>query len=469
MKLDLPIVFCYPLTPVPLSLAHVDGTFNKTDKSRLLRKLEEDFDSRPPDAIDVCVVDAMFFIRTLSSLPATFGGIAELILRKLCSMSNRIDFVCDTYHSPSIKDLERKNRRSSSTEFSITGPEQKRPKDFTGALLSGNFKTALFKFLAEQWSNECYKSVLFGHKLYLGIEDTCYLFQVENEKVLKSTVPELACKHEEADTRIIWHMKHACTYVNDPRISVRSSDTDVFIILLYHVRNLTTDGQVWMDVGLSANNTRRFIDISLLSSSLGSQLCCSLPALHAFSGSDYTASFMRKGKLKPLEIMRKSQTYLEAFGQLGNSEEMSDETTANIEAFVCAMYGKYNYQKVNEARCALFLQHNKPTNVNQPLEKIKSSDPSLLPPCKVVLAQKIKRCNYVAMVWKHADCAVPTNAEPCGNGWQLTHGEYNMLWYEGHQMPQSICTHLDQTILDMNDEAEPTYDSSSDESDIDDM
>ena len=33
LDLDLHVVFTYPLTPVPLSLAHVNGTLHKTDKT----------------------------------------------------------------------------------------------------------------------------------------------------------------------------------------------------------------------------------------------------------------------------------------------------------------------------------------------------------------------------------------------------------------------------------------------------
>ena len=33
-------IFHFPLTPVPLSLAHVDGSMNKTEKSKLMNKQE---------------------------------------------------------------------------------------------------------------------------------------------------------------------------------------------------------------------------------------------------------------------------------------------------------------------------------------------------------------------------------------------------------------------------------------------
>ena len=46
--LDLHVVFTYPLTPVPLSLAHVNGTLHKTDKTKLMHKLEEKVTSGNP-------------------------------------------------------------------------------------------------------------------------------------------------------------------------------------------------------------------------------------------------------------------------------------------------------------------------------------------------------------------------------------------------------------------------------------
>ena len=104
-KIDLSIVFKFPLTPVPLSLGHVDGSLNKTNKSTLMHKLEEKITSGNPPDTKAYIVDAMFLIRTLTNVPATFKALAKLILQKLVSMGQRVDFVCDIYVSPSIKDL----------------------------------------------------------------------------------------------------------------------------------------------------------------------------------------------------------------------------------------------------------------------------------------------------------------------------------------------------------------------------
>ena len=66
-NIDLEKVFRYPFIPVPLSLAHIDGSINKTDKAKLLHVLEKKVESTPPESssIDTVIIDAMFFLHTL--------------------------------------------------------------------------------------------------------------------------------------------------------------------------------------------------------------------------------------------------------------------------------------------------------------------------------------------------------------------------------------------------------------------
>ena len=56
-------------------------------------------------------------------------------------------------------------------------------------------------------------------------------------------------------------------------------------------------------VGVSSNNTRRYIDVAKLADELGPDLCNALAGYHAFTGCDYTARFLRKGKVRPLAII----------------------------------------------------------------------------------------------------------------------------------------------------------------------
>ena len=125
-----------------------------------MHNLEEFNKGTPPKSVDVTLVDAMFMLHILQNIPQTFRAISSMILHQLCAMSPRVDFVCDTYITPSIKELEH-TRRGSEEElsFSVTGADHKRPKDWQHALNSPSFKTAFFRFLSVDWQNESHADV----------------------------------------------------------------------------------------------------------------------------------------------------------------------------------------------------------------------------------------------------------------------------------------------------------------------
>ncbi len=165
-------MFEFPLTPVPLALAHLDGTMHKTDKANLMHKLEKLVDKPKdpyPERIRVTLVDAMFVLHLHKNPPASFGAIAKQLLKELCSMSERVDFVCDRYIT-SIKELERNIIGSSDASFKITGPEQTRPKYWEKAFQLDSFKTAFLSFRLTEWQNDQYAEVISGHVVYAAAD-----------------------------------------------------------------------------------------------------------------------------------------------------------------------------------------------------------------------------------------------------------------------------------------------------------
>lgn len=78
--IDLKMVLAYPLTPVPMTLAHVDGTMITTDKAKLFAKFGARINTDAPRNNDVCIVDRIFLIQSLVDLLPTFGGVAKLIM-----------------------------------------------------------------------------------------------------------------------------------------------------------------------------------------------------------------------------------------------------------------------------------------------------------------------------------------------------------------------------------------------------
>ena len=96
-KIDMGEMLKFPLTPVRLCLAHIDGSMQKTPKSSVFKELETRAISEAPSNIDNLVIDGMFFLRLLKELPETFGLLAKSILKKVYAVSNahRIDLIFD--------------------------------------------------------------------------------------------------------------------------------------------------------------------------------------------------------------------------------------------------------------------------------------------------------------------------------------------------------------------------------------
>ena len=174
--------------------------------------------------------------------------------------------------------------------------------DFQQALKMSSFKTSLRRFLSKEWSNDKYCDVLRGHIVYMAADESCFSFRVEHDKVLRSEVPQLACQHAEADTRMPFHLQHIHREIPAANVTIRSNVTDVCLIMLHHIKHFN-QLRLWVDAGLNSNNTRRFIDINSLAEELGPKVSEALLGLHAFTGTDYTASFMNKGMATPYDIM----------------------------------------------------------------------------------------------------------------------------------------------------------------------
>lgn len=116
-------VLAYPLTPLPLSLCHVDGTMQKTTMVKLLNELEARVKSTEPSHVDVTVIDGMFFLHLLVNLPSPFGQVATLILRRICACRGKImHLIFDKSIAPSIKDCESDWRSADRQSlFHVTG------------------------------------------------------------------------------------------------------------------------------------------------------------------------------------------------------------------------------------------------------------------------------------------------------------------------------------------------------------
>ena len=117
-EFSLPGLLCYPITDMPLSLAHTDGTFLKTDKSALLRCLESKQSVTPTmdvsPTIECSVIDGGLLLHTmLPSVTGSYGSMALQILSHVCSyLGNEIHVLFDDYRDNSLKQNERNLRNA---------------------------------------------------------------------------------------------------------------------------------------------------------------------------------------------------------------------------------------------------------------------------------------------------------------------------------------------------------------------
>ena len=133
----------------------------------------------------------------------------------------------------SIKSTERL-RRGTSDPILIKGPSSKIPRNFQMFLTNDENKKRLIALICHEWSSDAYAGLLKNRELYFVNEHECTLMTSEDGLTTDvRPVPELYSSQEEADTRIILHLKYVNDHGRTKKVVIRSTDTDVFLLLLH--------------------------------------------------------------------------------------------------------------------------------------------------------------------------------------------------------------------------------------------
>ncbi|XP_053595716.1 uncharacterized protein LOC128667953 [Microplitis demolitor] len=450
-KIDMEKILCYPVTPLPMSMCRLDGSLHQTDKSAIVNCFEKQHKcTDAPKTFDIVIVDGFFLLHTMHDIPATFGGISKKIMNILTAFKAlRVDIVFDQYFVPSIKDYERTRRNEQKTiDFKINGPSQTRPTDFMKELKNIKFKESFVQFLIEYWATD-EMATFIGNTLIKLNYDSCYSYIVKNNSVEMTIDEDMTCNnHEEADTKIIHHAckLDICAKTN---VLLKTSDTDVLIIMLGNMDHLQSDElNIFMEYG--TGNSKRNINVTKLHMELGPSLCTSLPGFHALTGCDYNPSFFQKGKIRPYKILIKNKSYQKALTDLGVAHITGsrDEILPILEAFVCEIYVYKNLSNINAARFQKFCTTYKADTEDEPFKKaLKNCDPSALPPCKAELQQHLLRTQYITSIWRNAYLRFLSSLTPDRNGWALNEDTLDFHWFDGDCIPQSV---FDALVHDNN-------------------
>ena len=461
---DLEYVFSFPLTPLPLSMCKGDGTMVHTEKSKLFKVLEGTVgDHGSPTFIGTHIIDGNLQLHCMSpEQPVTYGELSRNILStSLAYRSQRIDINFDTYERPSIKDCERDRRAAVvEGELVIEGPQQKRDASFNKLLERESFKRELPVFLHRNWSSNFYKSLLEGREVYLGVMGQCTRYLVENGEVHAEPVPSLNCNHSEADTRVILHMIEADKSTPGD-IVIRASDTDILVLLLHHQHRVSST--VWMEVGNRGQGNLRYVNVTKIADSIGHEMCTALPGLHAFTGCDYTSAFVRKGKIRPYEIVKQSVKFQKAFASL-SQDVPSVEVINVLQDYVCVLYEARKIVKLNKHRFNVVDKtYSRKSNAGRPFDKLKTIAGSSIPPCEAELAPHIERSAFVARLWGSAHQQQLDKAPT--SGWENVDGEFRIVWFDGNQLPPALVPEIQvgnvddvQGIVDMDDDVDEDHD-----------
>ena len=147
----------FPITEYPLCITHSDGSGLKTEKSKLLNKLEElqdGFTETPLPLIDVTLIDGGQLIHSFISAIwkiTSYGNLAMTLLAYVCgSGGNETHLLFDTYHPMPLKERERKLRGADECPFLITRSEQAPRQGCQKLLQNGIFKDQLAMFLLKE-------------------------------------------------------------------------------------------------------------------------------------------------------------------------------------------------------------------------------------------------------------------------------------------------------------------------------
>ena len=461
--LDLRHILSFPVTEVPLSLAHSDGSPLKTEKSALLRLLEKHLDSSLSTAshhnVAATIIDGgLLFHTILQQTIGSYGAIARELLIKICSFpGNQIHVLFDKYINPSLKDNERKLRGADNiTRFTITGPEQIPRQRGSQLLTNGNFKDELAKFLLVEWCKDHYGPIIGRKVLVVSHGGYClkYSFNSEQEYMITDQPENLQGHHEEADTLVALHVSKV-----HGNIIVRASDTDIVVILLGLLGKMSEEEQetrsILLDCGYG--NNRRYININELFHVLELKragISAALPAFHAFTGSDVTAAFYRKGKIRPFNVMANDETgkFVKAFQELSSTQDPDIET---LSSFVCALYGHPHLSDLTEARYVMFNKMTGSVNQRNPLANVKRINCALLPPCTATLKKKIQRAQYLSILWHRADKQNPSDGlDPTQFGWKKDEKAFIPEWFEGSSVPMVLIqntTNVAETVTCSDD------------------
>ena len=345
---------------------------------------------------DAIIVDLMSILRKLSSVElsavTTFGSLCDTLLRVIQSYgskSDEIHIIMENYKHISIKSAERRNRQESIGKLChVQSDEQPLPimDDFYSRLEN---KISLQHFFV----NYCFRHYTSSKPLYIagGLEGDpkrCSL-------IVSGIVREASfyrSSHEEADDRMMFSIQQIYLRIriskSTPTIIVVTPDADIFIGLLYHLKNTWQDTNLYMlkkgKIKITKKYQKELYPLHLLIPKLDPHIIDNLPAGHSLTGCDTVAKVGTKTDL--LKALKYHHILIDGFGK----DRMDGDTISSAEK--CLV--KVVVSRKNESDCTTFNE----LRVKQYQQSMKKKFVDL--PCTSnAIQQNIKRAYLQTKLW----------------------------------------------------------------------
>ena len=313
--------------------------------------------------------------------------------------TSRVDAIWDTYQEASLKSQTRAKRGETSSRRTRVSAKIPIPKgvEWQKFLKDNQNKDELFQFICQELQRST-------------VESTYHLLTTKADIVLSNKATDITavspCQQEEADTRMMLHLRHAAMQ-GHTKAYVRTDDSDVVVltISIFHKLGLS---ELW--VGFGTGKSYKDIPIHHISQLLGPQRCKVLPLFNAITGCDVVSTMFGIGKntaCNALIAYPEVTDTLIAITQDPNSFTLDSLHMRHLERWTVLMYSKNcNAELVNDARKLMF-SHN-----------LRSLDS--IPPSKSALFQHIKRALVVAaFIWKQSLSKTPEIPKP--SEWGMEH------------------------------------------------
>uniref|UniRef100_UPI00358F4B42 putative helicase MOV-10 n=1 Tax=Myxine glutinosa TaxID=7769 RepID=UPI00358F4B42 len=471
--LDMEELMKYCLMPVPPSLGTPDGFFRKTKKAAMMNYLLKNTTRSLPYPEDALFIqDGMALLHVLRNLPPTLGEICLQVLDQMVAKKHFL-FSTDSYHPESIKAKERLRRqlekKDSSEMIIIAGPATRRPDDFKGFLANDDNKKQLCQLLLQVWSSQQAVSTLERTDMaVLIVEGEAHQLISSNGKVEVRELTTICSDQEETDTRVVLYLHHAAA-LGYKNAVVKTTDTDIFMILLYHAHTIKLT--IYLDMG--SGKHRQLLNLSEFAESLrrqkGEDYCATLLGFYVFTGEDCTSSFKGMGKVRPLKKLEKNPVFQEAFSQLGDDWNIKPQVLRQLEQFTCLMYEQSSKSSVDVIRTKLLWEMVGEDNKLTSKSKVELAH---LPPCHSALKPHVQRVNHRVALFKRAHKPRIEKPKPDseGQGWTLIDGLLEPVWSCGPVLPASLVDLLyciDPEEVDSKDEDSKDEEEEEDEFDTD--